>query len=91
MKRKKPSNLLERISVDPRICHGKPCIKGTRIMASVILDNLAAGMTPEEIVAEYPPLAPEDIQTAILYAAELAREEKLIPLRGERSISHSTA
>ena len=78
----KQGNLLEQICVDPRICHGKPCIKGTRIMVSVILDNLAAGMTSEEIVAEYPPLTSEDVQAAIAYAAELAREEELIPLRG---------
>jgi uncharacterized protein (DUF433 family) len=77
----KQSNLLERISVDPRICHGKPCIKGTRIMVSVVLDNLAAGLTAEEIMAEYPPLTMEDIQAAIAYAAELAHEEELIPLR----------
>lgn len=78
---KKHDNLLERIAVDPQICHGKPCIKGTRIMVSLILDNLAEGLTAEEIVAEYPPLAPEDVQAAIAYAAELTREEELIPLR----------
>lgn len=79
--KKKQNNLLQRISVNPRICHGKPCIKGTRIMVSVILDNLAVGLTAKEIVNEYPPLTPEDIQAAIAYAAELAREEELIPLR----------
>lgn len=46
--------LLNKISVDPDICHGKPCIRGTRIMVTVILDNLAEGLSPEEIVAEYP-------------------------------------
>jgi len=74
------NRLLDRISVDPAICHGKPCIRGTRIMITVILDNLAAGLSPEEIVAEYPPLAKEDVQAAIAYAAVLAREEELIPL-----------
>ncbi len=64
----------ERISVDPLICHGKACIKGTRIMVSVILDNLAAGISPEEILKSYPSLSSEDIQAAIAYAAELARE-----------------
>jgi uncharacterized protein (DUF433 family) len=78
---KKRRNLLDRISVDPKICHGKPCIKGTRIMVSVILDNLAAGMTPEQIVDEYPPLTLEDVQAAIAYAAELTREEELVPIR----------
>lgn len=62
-------NLLDRIVIDPKICHGKPCIRGTRIMVTVILDNLAEGMTPEEIVAEYPPLTIEDVRAAIAYAA----------------------
>jgi uncharacterized protein (DUF433 family) len=73
--------LLNRISVDPDICHGKPCIRGTRIMVTVILDNLAEGLPPEEIVAEYPPLVMEDVQAAIAYAAMLTREEEFIPLR----------
>ena len=71
----------ERINVDPNVCHGKPCIKGTRIMVTVILDNLAEGATSEEIVANYPPLSIEDVKAAIAYAAELAREEELLPLR----------
>ena len=68
----------ERIAVDPRICHGRACIKGTRIMVSVILDNLAANETPEAILHSYPSLTREDIQAAMLYAAELARE-RVIP------------
>ncbi len=72
--------LMAKISVDPDICHGKPCIRGTRIMVTVILDNLAEGLSPEEIVVEYPPLTIEDVQAAIAYAAVLAREEELIPL-----------
>jgi len=71
----------ERIAADPAICHGKPCIKGTRIMVSVVLDNLAEGLSAQEIVAEYPPLVPEDVQAAMAYAADLAREEDLLPLR----------
>jgi len=70
----------ERISLDPEVCHGKPCIRGTRVMLTVILDNLAEGMTPEEIVAEYPPLTLEDVWAAVAYAAAIAREEELIPL-----------
>ena len=70
-----------RIHSDPEICHGKPCIRGTRIMVSVILDNLAEGLTPQEIVDDYPPLALEDIQAALSYAATLAREEELVALR----------
>ena len=71
----------ERITVDPGICHGKPCIKGTRIMVAVILDNLAEGMASEDIVAQYPPLVADDVRAAISYAAALAREEELVPLR----------
>jgi uncharacterized protein (DUF433 family) len=53
------------IAVDPSICHGRACIKGTRIMVSVILDNLAAGLTPDEITRSYPSLSPEAVQAAI--------------------------
>ncbi len=66
--------LLKRISVDPNICFGKPCIRGTRIWVSLILDFLANGMTIEEVLAEYPQLAKEDIQAAIAYGAEMSRE-----------------
>ncbi len=71
----------DRITSDPRICHGKPCVVGTRIMVSVILDNLADGLTPAEIVAEYPPLTEQDVRAALAFAATLAREEELVPLR----------
>jgi len=64
----------ERITVDPFVCHGKACIKGTRIMVSVILDNLAEGVTEEDILKSYPSLVPDDIKAAIAYAAELSRE-----------------
>ena len=67
-------NWRDYVMVDPDVCHGKACIKGTRIMVSVILDNLAAGLTAEEIVQSYPSLNREAVQAAILYAAELARE-----------------
>ena len=63
------------IIVDPEICHGKACIKGTRIPVSVILDNLAEGLSFEEILASYPSLTKEAIRAAIAYAAELTREE----------------
>ncbi|MGI9165973.1 MAG: DUF433 domain-containing protein [Pyrinomonadaceae bacterium] len=74
-------NWQKRIVVDPAICHGKPTMRGTRVMVSVILDNLADGLTPQEIVDEYPPLQLQDIQAAVAYAAELTREEELVPLR----------
>ncbi len=63
------------VTVDPEICHGKACIKGTRIPVSVILDNLAEGLSFEEILASYPSLTKEAIRAAIAYAAELTREE----------------
>jgi uncharacterized protein (DUF433 family) len=73
--------LLNRISIDPNICFGKPCIRGTRIWVSLLLDFLADGMTPEEILAEYPQLSREDIQAALAYGAEIARERFVeIPL-----------
>ena len=64
----------ERISVNPQVCHGKACIRGTRVMISVILDNLAAGVPHEELLESYPSLQELDIQAALAYAAELARE-----------------
>jgi uncharacterized protein (DUF433 family) len=68
----------ERISVDPKVCHGKACIKGTRVMVFVVLDNLAAGETSEKIMRGYH-LEREDIEAAMHYAAELARQ-RIIPL-----------
>ena len=64
----------DRISVDPAVCHGKACITGTRIMVSIILDNLAAGQLPAAILRSYPTLQADDIQAALSYAADLARE-----------------
>lgn len=66
--------LLERISIDPNVCFGKPCIRGTRIWVSLILDFLANGMSMEELLAEYPQLEMEDIRAAIAYGAEMTRE-----------------
>ena len=63
------SDWRERISSDPDVCHGKACVRGTRIMVSVILDNIAEGLTSDEIVQEYPPLTHEDIRAAVAYAA----------------------
>jgi len=64
----------ERISVDPAICHGRACIRGTRIMVSVVLDNLAAGVSTDELLRSYPTLTADAVQAALDYAAELARE-----------------
>ena len=64
----------KRISINPLVCHGKAYIRGTRVMVSVILDNLAAGVPHEELLQSYPSLQELDIQAALAYAAELARE-----------------
>ena len=73
----------QRISVDPRVCHGKPCVKGTRIMVSIILDYLRAGEPHEEILRQYPSLHAKDINAALGYAAWLAHEEEQHPLHTE--------
>jgi uncharacterized protein (DUF433 family) len=71
----------DRITVNPAVCHGKACIRGTRVMVSVILDNVAAGVPHVEIVRSYPPVQELDIQAALAYAAALAREGTLdLPL-----------
>ena len=75
----KREQLLKRISVDPRVCFGKPRIRGTRIWVSLILDNLAEGIPEEEILAAYPQLEPQDIRAAIAYAAETTRE-RILPV-----------
>jgi uncharacterized protein (DUF433 family) len=67
-------NWKERVSVNPAVCHGKACVRGTRIMVSVVLDNIAAGLDRAALLASYPALKPQDIDAALAYAAELARE-----------------
>ena len=67
-------NWREHITVDPGICHGQACIRATRIMASVVLDNLAANVSAEELLDSYPSLTRDSIQAVIAYAAERARE-----------------
>jgi uncharacterized protein (DUF433 family) len=73
------NNWLERISINPNVCFGKPCIKGTRIWVSLIVDNLAAGASEQEILEAYPSLTPEDIRAALAFAAEMARE-RYVPI-----------
>lgn len=67
--------MIDRISIDARICGGKACVRGTRVPVHVILDFLAAGNTIDAILAEYPQLAREDMLAAIGYEAMLARDE----------------
>lgn len=66
--------LLQRISVDPNICFGKPCIRGTRIWVALVLDLLASGMSIDEIIEEYDYLAEDDIRACMGYGAEMSRE-----------------
>jgi uncharacterized protein (DUF433 family) len=73
------ADLLNRISIDPAVCGGKPCVKGTRIWVSLVLDLLASGMSEAELRAEYPALTHEDILATIAYGAEAARE-RVIPV-----------
>ena len=68
-------NWQEHITVDPDICHGQACVSGTRILVSVVLDNLAAGIPEHDIISSYPRLTLEAIHACIAYAADLAREE----------------
>ena len=71
--------LLKRVSINPQVCFGKPCIRGTRIWVSLILDQLAGGRAVEELLNDYPQLTREDILAAIAYGAEVARE-RIIPV-----------
>ena len=81
----KKEELLKRISIDPNICFGKPCIKGHRIWVSLILDFLASGMTISEILDDYPGLEGTDIYACIAYGAEMSRERYVdIPMAAEQ-------
>lgn len=62
--------LLKRISIDPQVCFGKPCIRGTRIWVSLIIENLAEGVAVDELLAAYPQLTVDDIRAALTFAAE---------------------
>jgi uncharacterized protein (DUF433 family) len=73
------TNLLERITVDPNICHGQACIRGTRIMVWLILQYLANGDRPEDVLAVYPSLIHEDLQACLAYAADKTRE-RVVPV-----------
>ncbi len=71
------SNYLDRITLDPAVCHGKPCIRGLRYPVETILELLSANMTRQEILDDYPDLEPEDIQACLSYAARLARVKSI--------------
>jgi uncharacterized protein (DUF433 family) len=79
------ANLLDRVRIDPAVCGGKPCIRGTRIWVSLILDLLADGMSEAELREQYPSLTHEDVLAAIAYGAESARE-RIIPVPVEPAV-----
>ncbi len=79
------NKLIDRISIDPDVCFGKPCIRGTRIWVSLILDFLADGMTMDEILEEYPQLSMKDLRAALAYGAEMTRERYVdLPIEAAR-------
>jgi uncharacterized protein (DUF433 family) len=73
-------NLMERITINPDICHGKPCIRGLRYPVEMILELLSSGMTTEEILADYEDLEREDILAALSFAARLSQTKRLEPV-----------
>jgi uncharacterized protein (DUF433 family) len=79
------ANQLDRISIDPAVCGGKPCVRGTRIWVALILDLLAGGMSAAQLRVEYPELTHDDILAAIAYGAEASRE-RVIPLPVEPAV-----
>jgi uncharacterized protein (DUF433 family) len=69
-------NLIDRITIDPSICHGKPCIRGLRYPVETVLELLAGGMTVEQILADYPDLERDDVFAALTYAARLTHVKR---------------
>ena len=74
------STLLERITIDPAVCHGKPCLRGLRYPVEMILELLISDMTIEEILADYEDLEREDILAALVFAARLSQVKRIEPL-----------
>ena len=73
------STLLDRITIDPEICHGKPCIRGLRYPVESILELLAAGMTTDEVLRDYEDLEAQDILAALEFATEVTRVKRIQP------------
>jgi uncharacterized protein (DUF433 family) len=71
--------LLSRITVDPKICHGKPCIRGLRYPVEFVLELLSGGATREQILADYPDLEPDDLRAVYAYAARLSKVQRIDP------------
>jgi uncharacterized protein (DUF433 family) len=72
--------LLARITIDPVICHGKPCVRGLRYPVEMLLELLSSGMTIDEILADYEDLEPDDLLAVLAFAAQLARTRRLQPV-----------
>ena len=72
--------MLERITIDPAVCHGKPCIRVLRYPVETVLEWLASGMTPEDILTDYEDLQRGDIQAVLAYAARLSHVQRMLPL-----------
>ena len=73
--------LLDRITTDPAVCHGKPCVRGLRYPVEMLLDLLSGGMTSDEILDDYPDLEADDLRAVLAYAAEVARTSRTVPIR----------
>ena len=73
-------DLMQRITIDPHICHGKPCIRGLRYPIEILLELLSAGMTVEEILADYEDLEQEDIFATLVFATRLSQVKRMQPL-----------
>lgn len=71
------NDLLKRIQIDPRVCHGQPCVKGTRIPVPLVVQYLANGDSLEDVLAAYPSLQRDDVRACLVYAAEMTRERVL--------------
>lgn len=72
--------MIERITIDPAVCHGKPCVRGLRYPVETVLQWLASGMSPQDIVGDYPDLELQDIQAVLAYAARLSRVRHIDPM-----------
>jgi uncharacterized protein (DUF433 family) len=80
--------LLARVAVDPKICAGKPYIRGTRISIAIILDALAQGLSPAEIVEHYPSLETDDVHAAVAFATELAEKNGGLAIVGQQYLKN---
>lgn len=75
-----PMNLLERITVNPAVCHGKPCIRDMRYPVETLLELMGSGMSAQDILSDYEDLVPEDLQAVLMYAARLAKTPSMVAL-----------